>query len=87
MKALQQTEMFPTSLHLRRDENARGLRRVYFMTVQLDLWGGATLVREWSQAGASRRIVRERFGDEGRAIDAIAADARRMAAKGYRSEV
>lgn len=87
MTTLQQTEMFPISLHLRRDEETRGLCRFYFMTVQLDLWGGATLVREWSQAGTSRRIVRERFGDEGGAINAIAADARRMAAKGYRADV
>ena len=86
MMALHQIEMFPTSLCLHRDGAASGLRRFYLLTVQLDLWGGATLVREWSAAGASRRVVYERFRDEGRAIDAIAADAKRMGAKGYRPE-
>ena len=84
--ALRQVEMFPTSLRLHRAAGEAGLRRCYLVTVQLDLWGGATLVREWSQAGASRRVLQERFGNEAHAIDAIASDAKRMAAKGYRAD-
>ena len=70
-------------MHLRRKEEANEVRRFYVMTVQLELWGGVTLGREWSQSGGLRWFIHEPNSEKGRTIDAIMADVKRMARKGY----
>jgi predicted DNA-binding WGR domain protein len=66
-----QFEVFPDRLHLRREEPAKRMRRFYLMTVQRDLFGGATLVREWGRIGSPGKLQIEHHPDEGRAVNAL----------------
>lgn len=54
------------------------MRRFYLLTVQRDLFGGATLVREWG------RIRKQQYADEGLALDALANAAKSKRRRGYR---
>ena len=83
VKSLEQIEMFPTVLHLKRLDPEQNMKRFYLMTVQRDLFGGATLVREWGRIGSSGTIATELYPDEGQAIDALAKIAKTKTAKGY----
>jgi predicted DNA-binding WGR domain protein len=67
-----QLEVFPDRLHLRREEPSKNLRRFYLMTVQRDLFGGATLIREWGRIGSPGKLQIEHHPDEGRAVNALA---------------
>jgi predicted DNA-binding WGR domain protein len=67
-----QLDVFPDRLHLRREEPSQNLRRFYLMTVQRDLFGGATLIREWGRIGSPGKLRLEHHQDEGRAVDALA---------------
>ena len=62
-----QVSAFPDQLKLIRFEPDVGRARYVFLTIQPDLFGGAMLVAEWGRAGASGRLVRRVFADEGRA--------------------
>jgi len=42
------------------------------MTVQRDLFGGATLIREWGRIGSPGKLQIEHHPDEGRAVNALA---------------
>jgi len=46
-----QLEVFPTDLQMRRIDLACNMRRFYRLSVQRDLFGGASLVREWGRIG------------------------------------
>lgn len=83
MSELIQIEMFPSNLMLRRYEPAKNIRRFYYMTVQRDLFGGATLVREWGRIGSSGQVRVEPFADEGLAVDALAEIVRQKRRRGY----
>jgi predicted DNA-binding WGR domain protein len=72
-----QLEVFPTHLHLRRIDPARNMRRYYRIAVHSDLFGQASLVREWG------RMMVETHPDEGRAINALMKLARAKQRKGY----
>lgn len=67
MKRVDQIEMFPKVLHLKRLEPEQNMKRFYLMTVQRDLFGGATLVREWGRIRSSGTIVGDLYPDEGQA--------------------
>jgi predicted DNA-binding WGR domain protein len=67
-----QLEVFPDRLHLRREEPSKNLRRFYLMTAQRDLFGGATLIREWGRIGSPGKLQIEHHPDEGRAVNALA---------------
>ena len=47
-----QREVFPTRMKLRRVDPAQNMRRFYLMQVQPDLFGGASLIREWGRIGS-----------------------------------
>ena len=66
-----QLEIFPTDLQIWRVDATRNMRRFYRMSVQPDLLGGASLVREWGRIGSRGRIMIEHHTDEGRAITAL----------------
>jgi predicted DNA-binding WGR domain protein len=83
VKPVQQIEMFPTVLHLKRFEPEHNMKRFYLMTVQRDLFGGARLVREWGRIGSSGTIASNLYPDEGQAVDALAKIAKEKAARGY----
>lgn len=78
-----QIEIFPSSLLLRRCDAAMNMQRFYYLTVHRDLFGGATLVREWGRIGSSGQVRIEPFADEGQAVDALAEIARQKRRRGY----
>jgi predicted DNA-binding WGR domain protein len=79
-----QFEVFPDRLHLRWEEPAKNMRRFYLMTVQRDLFGGTSLIREWGRVGSPGKVRIEHHPDEGRAIDALADITQRKRKRGYR---
>lgn len=78
-----QLEVFPTCLHLRRVDPARNMRRFYRMTIQRDLFGGASLVRVWGRIGTRGRQLVNTHTDEGRAITALLTLAHEKRRRGY----
>ncbi|TQM89870.1 WGR domain-containing protein [Roseinatronobacter monicus] len=66
-----QLEVFPTDLQMRRIDVARNMRRFYRMSVQPDLFGGASLVREWGRIGYRGQMMTEPYADEGQAVTAL----------------
>ena len=78
-----QLEVFPTDLHLRRIDPARNMRRYYRMAIHCDLFGQASLVREWGRIGSRGQMMVETHPDEGRAINALMKLARTKQRKGY----
>jgi predicted DNA-binding WGR domain protein len=78
-----QIEIFPTDLHLRRIDPSCNMRRYYHLTVQPDLFGGASLVREWGRIGTRGRVLIEQHDDEGRAVTALVKLAATKRRRGY----
>ncbi len=79
----EQGEIFPTHLTLRRIDLERNMRRFYLMQVQLDLFGGASLIREWGRIGTRGRVLVEHHPDEGGAVTSLPSMARSKARRGY----
>ena len=78
-----QHEVFPSRLKLRRIAPARNMRRFYLMQVQPDLFGGASLVREWGRIGSGGRTLVEHHADEGAAITSLLKMAQTKTRRGY----
>ncbi|MGV8987133.1 MAG: WGR domain-containing protein [Cypionkella sp.] len=78
-----QFEVFPRLLHLRRIDPACNMRRYYRMAIQRDLFGKASLVREWGRIGSRGQTLVETHPDEGQAINALMKLARAKQRKGY----
>ncbi len=66
-----QFEVFPTDLHLRRVDPAKSIRRFYKMVIQRDLFGGASLIREWGRLGSPGKLRVDHHLDEGHAVNAL----------------
>jgi predicted DNA-binding WGR domain protein len=66
-----QLEVFPTDVQMRRIDPTRNMRRFYRLSVQRDLFGGASLVREWGRIGLRGQMMVENHPDEGKAITAL----------------
>lgn len=79
-----QAEIFPSMLKLRRVDPRQNMRRFYLLTVQRDLFGGATLVREWGRIGSAGKLQISHHRDEGQAVDALALIAQKKFKRGYR---
>jgi len=79
-----QHEIFPDRIKLRRIDPAKNMRRFYLMTVQRDLFGGATLIKEWGRIGYAGKLQRSHHSDEGQAVDALATLAQQKFKRGYR---
>ena len=79
-----QAEVFPSRINLRRIDPIQKMRRFYLLTVQRDLFGGATLVREWGRIGSGGKLKTSHHADEGQAVDALAALAQQKFKRGYR---
>ena len=67
-----QFDIFPDQTRLRREDTSRNMRRFYQMVVQRDLFGGASLIREWGRIGSAGQVRIDHHPDEGRAVDALA---------------
>lgn len=78
-----QLEVFPRDVQLKRVDPARNMKRFYRMTVQRDLFGGSSLIREWGRIGRQGQILIERHTDEGQAINALMMLARTKRRRGY----
>jgi len=78
-----QLEVFPTDLQMRRIDPACNMRRFYRMSVQPDLFGGASLVREWGRIGLRGQVMIEHHTDEGRAVTALMKLAAVKSRRGY----
>jgi len=82
---MDQLDLFPVSLHLRRIEPEQNMRRFYQIGLQPDLFGGCTLVREWGRIGSGGNLCFDRYADEGQAVDALLVLARQKGRRGYRA--
>lgn len=78
-----QGKVFPSRIKLRRIDPTQKMRRFYLMTVQRDLFGGATLVREWGRIGSAGKLLQSYHPDEGQAVDALANLAQQKFKRGY----
>jgi len=67
-----QLDIFPDQTRLRREDASRNMRRFYLIVVQRDLFGGASLIREWGRIGSAGQIRIDHHPDEGRAVYALA---------------
>lgn len=79
-----QFEVFPDRLHLRHEEPTKNMRLFYLMTVQRDLFGGASLIREWGRIGSPGKVRVEHHPDEGHAVNALAEVMTAKRKRGYR---
>ena len=84
---MQQMEVFPTTVDLKRIDPSLNMRRFYRMTIQPDLFGGACLVREWGRIGFRGQTLVEQHEDEGRAVNALMKLTATKQRRGYRSEM
>lgn len=69
--ALSQSEASATALALRRIDSSRNMRRFYRMSIQRDLFGRASLVREWGRIGTRGQSLVESHSDEAEAISSL----------------
>jgi predicted DNA-binding WGR domain protein len=79
----QQLDIFPTALRMRRVNPSCNMPRFYIMTVQRDLFGGASLIREWGHIGRRGYSIVEQHPDEGLAISALLKLAAAKRKRGY----
>ena len=80
----QQMEVFPTTVDLKRIDPSLNMRRFYRMSVQPDLFGGVSLVREWGRIGHRGQMLVEQHDDEGRAVNALMLLSATKKRRGYR---
>ncbi len=79
-----QLEVFPDELTLHRIDPNKKMRRFYRLTVQRDLFGGATLLKEWGRIGLGGQLRSQLFSDEGFALNALAEMAAKKTKRGYK---
>ncbi len=85
LDTMQQMEVFPTTVDLKRVDLSINMRRFYRMSVQPDLFGGACLVREWGRIGFRGRMLIDQHADEGGAVTALMKLAVTKTRRGYRA--
>ena len=78
-----QLDVFPTDVQMRRIDPARNMRRFYRLSVQRDLFGRASLVREWGRIGFRGQMMVETHPDEGKAVTALMKLAEAKKRRGY----
>lgn len=81
--ATPQLEVFPRDVQLKRVDPSCNMNRFYRMSVQPDLFGGSSLIREWGRIGCRGQILIEQHPDEGQAINALMKLARTKQRRGY----
>jgi predicted DNA-binding WGR domain protein len=79
-----QMEVSPTEVDLERIDPSLNMRRFYRMTIQSDLFGGTSLVREWGRIGFRGQMLIELHDDEGRAVNAMMTLSMTKKRRGYR---
>lgn len=81
--ACAQAEVFPREIQLKRIDPSCNMKRFYRMTVEHDLFGGSSLIREWGRIGRRGQVLIERHTDEGLAINALMTLTRSKQRRGY----
>ena len=79
----EQPPLFPKSVALVRVLPEKNERRFYRLEVILDLFGRATLLRQWGRIGRSARQKMDQFDDLGQAVNALARLVRNKRRRGY----
>jgi predicted DNA-binding WGR domain protein len=79
-----QLDVFPDQIRLRRIDPAQNMNRFYCMVVQRDLFGGASLVREWGRHGSAGQLRVDHHPDEAHAVDALMDMLSAKRKRGYR---
>jgi len=79
----QQLDLFPTSLQLCRIDPERNMQRFYRVSLQTDLFGGCTLIREWGRMGSGGRVRQDGFENEEQAVSALVALSAAKIRRGY----
>lgn len=85
MYATFQPEIFPDRLYLKREDLTHNMRRFYVMTVQRDLFGGVSLIREWGRVGSAGKVMISYHRDEGQAVNVLSDIARSKHKRGYQA--
>lgn len=80
---MQQLELFPEDTRVMRIDPAQKMRRFYRMHIQPDLFGGATLFKEWGRIGTTGHQRCEPYPDAGQTVDAFAKHLRSKQRRGY----
>lgn len=80
---MSQLELFPETVRVERIDPTQNMRRFYRMHIQPDLFGGATLFKEWGRIGTAGRQRIEPYADTGQAVDALAVHPQAKARRGY----
>ncbi|MEM9632115.1 MAG: WGR domain-containing protein [Pseudomonadota bacterium] len=73
----------PTHLSLHRIDPQRNMQRFYEMTLQPNLFGGISLMRNWGRIGRSGQFRIDLFDDEAAAANAFRELATAKQRKGY----
>lgn len=81
-----QVKVFPREMGLKRVDPACNMKRFYRMTVERDLFGGSSLIREWGRIGRGGQVLIESHADEGQAINALMKLTRSKRRRGYGAE-
>jgi len=79
----QQLDLFPTALQLCRIDPELNMQRFYRLSLQPDLFGGCSLIREWGRMGSGGRVRRDGFESEGQAVSALVALSAAKTRRGY----
>jgi len=78
-----QLDLFPTVTHLCRIDPGQNMSRFYRASLQPDLFGGCTLIREWGRIGSGGRIRCDDFPSESQAISALITISQAKMQRGY----
>lgn len=70
-------------MHLRRIDPDRNMARFYTMSVQPNLFGEWSLLREWGRIGSAGRLVTGSFASEREATLAMAEHLKAKLSNGY----
>lgn len=81
-----QSDSVPSAVDLKRINPALNMRRFYRMSIQPDLFGGASLVREWGRIGFRGQTLVELHEDEEKAVAALLKLASHKQRRGYTSK-
>jgi predicted DNA-binding WGR domain protein len=80
---VQQLDLFPEDIRIVRIDPELNMHRFYRLHIQPNLFGGATLFREWGRVGTAGHQMTEQFDDDGRAVDALVGLMRAKTRRGY----
>ena len=78
-----QLDVFPDRIYLRRSDPQKNMNQFYMMLVQPDLFGGASLIREWGRIGRAGRVAVTRHQDQAQALNQLGDYATKKKKRGY----